>query len=62
MTWLLVYKNQRDPVKGKELVDFLRWSYETGYQTAASLDYAPLPEKLRQRLIARLGMISLGSA
>ncbi len=62
MTWLLVYKNQRDPVKGKELVDFLRWSYETGYETAASLDYAPLPEKLRQRLIARLGMISLGSA
>jgi len=62
MTWLLVYKNQRDSVKGKELVDFLRWSYETGYESAAALDYAPLPAKLRERLIARLGMISLGGA
>lgn len=62
MTWLLVYKTQTDATKGKQLVDFLRWSYETGYQSAAALDYAPLPDKLRQRLIERLSMISIGGA
>lgn len=62
MTWLLVYKNQPDATKGKQLVDFLRWSYETGYQSAATLDYAPLPDRLRQRLIERLSTISIGGA
>ena len=36
--------------------------YDTGYQSAASLDYAPLPEKLRQRLIDRIGTIGGGGA
>ena len=62
MTWLLVYKNQRDATKRKQLTDFLRWSYETGYQSAASLDYAPLPDKLRRRLIDRIGTIGGGGA
>jgi len=62
MTWLLVYKNQPNATKGKQLTDFLRWSYETGYQAAASLDYAPLPEKLRQRLLDRISTINVGGA
>jgi phosphate transport system substrate-binding protein len=62
MTWLLVYQNQHDAAKAKELIDFLHWSYETGYQSAEKLDYAPLPEKLRQRLLERLGTIKIGSA
>jgi phosphate transport system substrate-binding protein len=59
MTWLLVYKTPPDAAKGKKLVDFMRWMYSTGQQTAASLDYAPLPAALAQRLTERLGSIVL---
>lgn len=61
MTWLLIYQNQPDAAKGRALVDFIRWAYETGYSDAASLEYAPLPEKMRRNLVARLSSIKLGS-
>jgi phosphate transport system substrate-binding protein len=59
-TWLLAYETQTDSVKGRKLVDFLRWMYESGQQSAAALDYAPLPPSLAQRLTARLSEIRLG--
>lgn len=58
-TWLLVYSTQPDAAKGKKLVDFMRWMYTTGQQSAAALDYAPLPAALAQRLTNRLGTIAL---
>ena len=58
-TWLLVYATAPDAAKGKKLVDFMRWMYSTGQQSAASLDYAPLPAALAQRLTERLANISL---
>ena len=58
-TWLLVYQTPPDAAKGKKLVDFMRWMYSTGQQSAAALDYAPLPQALVQRLTERLGTISL---
>jgi phosphate transport system substrate-binding protein len=60
-TWLLVYENQPDPVKGRKLVDFLRWVYATGQSSAASLDYAPLPPSVARNLISRLDQIKIGS-
>ncbi len=59
-TWILVYRNQANPVKGRKLVDFLRWAYRNGEKTAASLDYAPLPTSLVPNLEARLNTITLG--
>ena len=61
MTWLLVYKKQPDANKGRELVAFLKWAYAKGYKDAASLDYAPLPEKMRTALIARVRSIDIGA-
>jgi phosphate transport system substrate-binding protein len=58
-TWFLVYRNPPDATKAKKLVDFMRWMYTTGQQSAASLDYAPLPADLAQRLTARLSEIML---
>jgi phosphate transport system substrate-binding protein len=58
-TWLLVYKTPPDAAKGKKIVDFMRWIYTTGQQSAASLDYAPLPAALAQRLTTRLSEIAL---
>ena len=62
MTWLLVYQNQLDRVKGQKLVDFLRWAYTSGEKSAEALDYAPLPAALRARLEKRLASINLGAA
>jgi phosphate transport system substrate-binding protein len=42
-TWLLVYQNQTDKVKGKKLVEFLNWELKTGQKMADKLLYAPLP-------------------
>ena len=61
-TWLLVYRQQADAAKGRKLVDFLRWAYTDGQQTAGSLDYAPLPQSLRERLTARIDSIQVGAA
>jgi phosphate transport system substrate-binding protein len=56
-TWLLVYKEQKDPLKGRKLVEFLKWSMTNGEGMAAALDYAPLPENLRQRILERVKTI-----
>lgn len=44
MTWLLVYKSQKDPAKGKALVSFLKWAIRDGQKIGPTLDYAPLPK------------------
>ncbi|MGE5101554.1 MAG: phosphate ABC transporter substrate-binding protein PstS [Deltaproteobacteria bacterium] len=57
-TWLLVYKNQPDPIKAKKLTDFIRWALSDGQKDAAALDYAPLPASLASRLTTRLDSLS----
>jgi phosphate transport system substrate-binding protein len=56
-TWLLVYERQKDPVKGKKLVEFLNWALTKGEGMASSLDYAPLPESLQKRVLERVKAI-----
>jgi len=45
-TWLLVYQDQKDKVKGKKLVEFLNWSLHKGQKMASPMLYAPLPESV----------------
>ena len=61
-TWLLVYKNQADAVKGKKLVGFLKWMLHDGQTETASLDYAPLPTSLIKQLDARVATIAVGTS
>jgi phosphate transport system substrate-binding protein len=61
-TWILIYQNQKDPAKGKKLIDFLRWAYASGESVAGSLDYAPLPKTMINRLDQRLGTIQVADA
>jgi phosphate transport system substrate-binding protein len=58
-TWLLVYQQQKDPAKGKKLVEFLKWSMTKGEGMAKALDYAPLPESVQQRALKRIDEIKL---
>jgi len=53
-TWLLVYETQKDAAKGKKLVEFLNWALTQGEQLAPALNYAPLPENLQERALARV--------
>ena len=41
-TWILVYQQQSDQVKGKAVVDTLWWAIHQGQQYAMPLLYAPL--------------------
>jgi phosphate transport system substrate-binding protein len=61
-TWLLVYRSEPDSTKARKLKDMLRWIYTTGEPSASTLDYAPLPASLAQRMVARIDSISVGSA
>jgi len=56
-TWLLVYEQQTDAAKGKTLVEFLKWADTKGEQMARDLDYAPLPDNLRDRVLKRVNEI-----
>ena len=56
-TWLLVYQDQKDPAKGKKLVEFLKWALSKGEAMAKALDYAPLPESVQQRVLKRIDEI-----
>ena len=58
-TWVLVYQDQTDPIKGRKLVDFLRWALTDGQGSTAVLDYARLPKGIADRLLERLGTIRL---
>jgi phosphate transport system substrate-binding protein len=42
-TYLLVYRNQSDPAKGKALAEFLWWAVHDGQQYGPPLHYAKLP-------------------
>ncbi len=60
-TWLLIYQRQPNATKGRQLVDFIQWALTEGQQSAAALDYAPLPSALVGQLRSRLGQIQLGA-
>ncbi len=58
-TWLLVYADQKDAVKGAKLVNFLNWYLTKGADSARALDYASLPDSLRDRVIKRVAEIKV---
>ena len=57
-TWLLVYKDQPDEVKGKALVRFLWWASHEGQKYAADLLYAPLPPQVVKQIETALSQIT----
>jgi len=42
-TWILVYEDQKDRVKGETLAKFLWWAIHDGQKFGTALDYATLP-------------------
>jgi phosphate transport system substrate-binding protein len=58
LTWLLVYKNQKDAEKGKALVDFIQWVTHDGQALAPEKHYGPLPKALLPTIEQKLGSIT----
>ena len=61
-SWILLYQNQTDSVKGRKLIDFLKWAVTEGQEHAASRDYAPLPRTLVERIQRKLETVALAGA
>jgi phosphate transport system substrate-binding protein len=59
-TYILVYKDQKDAVKGKALIDFLWWGIHDGEKFAKELQYAPLPQDIVSRAEAKINSITSG--
>jgi len=45
-TWLLVYREQHDEIRGRALAKFLWWATHDGQKYAPALLYAPLPPQV----------------
>jgi phosphate transport system substrate-binding protein len=57
LTWILVYKDQRDEAKGKALVAFLKWAMRDGQKMNSSLLYAPIPAPVVEKVEITLKQI-----
>ncbi len=57
-TWILVYKNQTDKIKGKKIVEFLHWAITDGQKYSADLLYAPLPKTIIKQVEDKITQIS----
>lgn len=58
-TWILVYKNQSDRLKGETIKAFLQYILTSGQHLATDVDYAPLNEELVAMALAQLDEIVL---
>ena len=45
-TWILLYQNPADKMRGKVMVDFMKWALSDGQKDASPLGYAPLPKEV----------------
>jgi len=58
VTWILVYKNQSDKVKGQKIVEFLHWAIKDGQKYSTDLLYAPLPASMVKQIEEKINQIS----
>lgn len=52
--YVLVYKDQKDAIKGKAIADYLWWATHEGSQFLEELHYAKLPEKLVSKVEGKI--------
>ena len=57
-TWLLVYKEQPNEIKGRAIVKFLWWMSHEGQKMAPDLHYAPLPAPIVKQIEAKIKEIN----
>ncbi|MDH4229827.1 MAG: phosphate ABC transporter substrate-binding protein PstS [Nitrospirota bacterium] len=45
-TFILVYRTQKNPAQGTQVLNFFDWAYKNGDDAAVALDYVPLPDSV----------------
>lgn len=56
-TWIIAYTKQDDPAKAENIRGFLTFLLTEGQEMAPSIDFAPLPDDLRQQALANIAKI-----
>ncbi len=56
-TWLLIYKDMDDHVKGEAIVNFIKWAITDGQKYVTDLDYAPLPANVVEMIQKKLEQV-----
>jgi phosphate transport system substrate-binding protein len=59
-TYILLYEEQADPVRGKALAEFLWWAIHDGQKFGGPLDYAPLPAEMVTKVETKLKSLRAG--
>ena len=57
-TYLLVYTDQQDCAKAQKLVAFIAWALKDGTKSATDLDYVPLPDSVRTKVLDKVSTIT----
>lgn len=58
-TWILLPRTMTDSTKARALLDFLWWATHEGQEHAATLGYAPLPNRVVRLIEARLRVVTV---
>jgi phosphate transport system substrate-binding protein len=53
-TWIITYKNQTDKAKGQAVRSWLNFLLTDGQELAPEIDFAPLPDTLKDQAMAQL--------
>ena len=53
-TWIMTYKNQSDRAKGQAVRSWLSYLLTDGQELAPEIDFAPLPDSLKDQALAQL--------
>jgi phosphate transport system substrate-binding protein len=56
-TWILAYKDQTDKAKGAALKAFLQYIYGEGQSQAAEINYAKLPDSVKDKGLAQVDQL-----
>ena len=59
-TYILIFKEQTDAIRGKAVVDFTWWGIHEGERFAKDLEYAPLPDEIVKRAEQKINSITAG--
>jgi phosphate transport system substrate-binding protein len=61
-TWLMAYKNQTSKDKGNAVKAFITWMLTDGQTLAPTIDYAPLPKAMIDKVMAQVNQLVIPSS
>ena len=60
VSYILMHRQQQDPLVGRTVLKFFSWAYNNGGQMATELDYVPLPKEVVAKVRVEWTKFNLG--